>query len=116
MKKTIYLALAATLLCLSANIAKAENAKYEQNDNDTRRTMLRDSILGLISGAERPEYKVSITKFGAKGNGTADCFKAFQKAMKHAAKRGGAHIKCLISCLTLPVTLSKNHYFCTVPQ
>lgn len=110
MKKKIYLALAAILLCLSANIAKAENAKYEQNDNDTRRTMLRDSILGLISGAERPEYKVSITKFGAKGNGTADCFKAFQKAMKHAAKRGGAHIVVPAGTYFIkgPVTLVSN--------
>ena len=79
MKKTIHLALVATLLLLTANIAKAENAKYEENANDARRTELRDSILSLISGAEIPEYKVSITKFGAKGNGTADCFKAFQK-------------------------------------
>ena len=110
MKKTIHLALVATLLLLPANIAKAENAKYEENANDARRTELRDSILSLISGAEIPEYKVSITKFGAKGNGATDCFKAFQKAMKHAEKRGGAHIIVPSGTYLIkgPVTLVSN--------
>lgn len=47
---------------------------------------LRDSILSRISGAKIPDNKVSILKFGAKGDGVSDCRKAFDKAMKYADK------------------------------
>lgn len=53
---------------------------------------LRDSILSRISGAKIPDNKISILKFGAKGDGVSDCKKAFDKAMKYADKRGGAYI------------------------
>lgn len=57
------------------------------------RTLKRDSILSVISGANVPSYTVNITKYGAKGDGRKDCKPAFDKAMKMAASRsGGAHI------------------------
>lgn len=36
-----------------------------------------------------PGYEVAITKFGAKGDSRSDCKMAFDKAMKHLAKRNG---------------------------
>lgn len=62
-----------------------------QNASAEDRT-LRDSILWEITGAAMPEYKVSITKLGAKGDGMKDCKPAFDKAMKLAAKKGGIRI------------------------
>lgn len=52
----------------------------------------RDSVLSLITGAGKPEYKINILDAGAKGNGTADCKPAFDKALKKAERKGGAHI------------------------
>lgn len=52
----------------------------------------RDSILHVITGAEMPEYKVSITKLGAKGDGVKDCKPAFDRAMTLAMQKGGVHI------------------------
>ncbi len=56
---------------------------------DTR----RDSLLSVITGAQRTDMPaVSITKYGAKGDGTTDCRRAFQRAMKDARRRGGMHL------------------------
>lgn len=58
-----------------------------------------DSILNVITGAPSQTAEAvaqpvkSITSFGAKGNGSADCLPAFHKAMKAAVKsKGGLHI------------------------
>lgn len=56
------------------------------------RELTRDSILQVITGASMPDQTYSITRFGAKGDGTKDCKPAFDKAMKTAKKKGGAHI------------------------
>lgn len=64
-------------------------------DNPSRRfEMLRDSISSVVTGAFMPAAvdKVSITKFGAKGDGVSDCRKAFLKAMAKAGRSGGMHI------------------------
>lgn len=53
---------------------------------------LRDSILDNITGARIPEKKVSIMRYGAKGDGVTDCSPTFAKAMKEARKVGGVHI------------------------
>ncbi len=56
---------------------------------DTR----KDSLLNVITGAQLTDKKtVSITKYGAKGDGTTDCRRAFQRAMKDAKRRGGMHL------------------------
>ena len=53
---------------------------------------LRDSILRQITGAKKPQKQIIITALGAKGDGRTDCKKAFDRAMRKAAKAGGAHI------------------------
>lgn len=52
----------------------------------------RDSILSVITGAQTPGHVINILKTGAKGNGVKDCKPAFDRAMKEAARKGGAHI------------------------
>ena len=60
--------------------------------NDSLRFAQRDAILAQITGASLPERTLTITSFGAKGDGKTDCKPAFDKAMKRAAKVGGARI------------------------
>ena len=55
-------------------------------------TAKRDSILSVITGAHMPKKKVSILKYGAKGDGKKDCLPAFKKAMAQSKKNGGLHI------------------------
>lgn len=53
----------------------------------------KDSIISeierRISLPEIPDYSVSITKFGAKGDSLTDCKRAFDKALKHLNKKNG---------------------------
>ncbi|MBR1839628.1 MAG: glycoside hydrolase family 28 protein [Prevotella sp.] len=84
MKKTLF-----TALLLAASISL-----YAGNG-----AALRDSILSVITGAPSqrhdaaPQRTVSITSFGAKGDGKADCKPAFDKAMKKARTSSqGLHI------------------------
>lgn len=53
---------------------------------------MRDSLLQVITGAAMPKKTITITKEGAKGDGRQDCKPAFDRAMRKAAKSGGAHI------------------------
>lgn len=78
MKKTIL-----SLLLLLAGYA-AMGAEYNEAQ--------RDSILKCISGAKITGEKVSLLKFGAKGDGKKDCLPAFRKALAMAKKKGGLHI------------------------
>jgi polygalacturonase len=71
------------LTTLSASAATKSEAEF---------TADRDSILSLITGAEQPAKTLSITSFGARGDGKTDCKPAFDKAMKRAAKSGGLHL------------------------
>jgi len=56
----------------------------------------RDSIVksieSQISLPKIPNYRVSVTNFGAKGDGTTDCKVAFDKAMRACAKKNGGTI------------------------
>lgn len=52
----------------------------------------RDAILSQITGAQMPKVVINIQKMGAKGNGATDCLPAFRKALKKAARMGGARI------------------------
>lgn len=61
-------------------------------DVERERIMKRDSILGLITGAECPEKIINILDMGVKADGKTNCKPAFDKAMKKAAKSGGARI------------------------
>ena len=59
---------------------------------EKERVARRDSVLALITGAAMPADSIFVTDFGAKGDGVKDCKRAFDRAMKAAAKRGGARI------------------------
>lgn len=72
--------------CFTAVSAQPSNGVERERVNK------RDSILSLITGARMQGNEVLITAFGAKGDGVKDCRAAFDKAMKYAAKRGGARI------------------------
>lgn len=52
----------------------------------------RDSVMKEITGAKMPSYEINILKTGAKGDGKKDCKPAFDKAMRIASAKGGAHI------------------------
>ncbi|MDO4160488.1 MAG: glycoside hydrolase family 28 protein [Prevotellaceae bacterium] len=88
MNKTTSLIAAIIALFATAQLSYAATGKF----NDSERINRRDSILSLITGAKIPENTVSITKFGAKGDGIKDCKPAFDKAMRKAEKQGGMHI------------------------
>ncbi len=70
----------------------------------------RDSLLQVITGATKPEKTYYITKFGAKGDGKKDCKPAFDKIMKTARKKGGAHIvvPAGVYLLNGPIHLADN--------
>ncbi len=59
---------------------------------EQQRVSKRDSILSLITRARISDNEITITKLGAKGDGKTDCKPAFDKAMRQAEKKGGAHI------------------------
>lgn len=79
-------------------------------NGEQQRIALRDSILTQITGGKKPEAIANIQSFGAKGDGTTDCFPAFKKAMQRAKKRGGLHIVVPqgIYYLRGPITLVSN--------
>lgn len=71
---------------------------------------LRDSVLGCISGAVIPEGSYDVTRYGAKGDGSSDCLKAFKKAMAAATRRGGGTVTVPqgVYYLKGPLTLCDN--------
>lgn len=77
---------------LALSFAGSAYAAVDLAAVEKERVARRDSILGLISGAAVPSDSILITDFGAKGDGKKDSKKAFDRAMKAAAKRGGARI------------------------
>lgn len=84
--KTIILSLLALLSVSRAySFIDADMAECERIER-------RDSILNIITGASISDYNITITDFGAKGDGAKNCKPAFDKAMKTALKHGGAHI------------------------
>lgn len=59
---------------------------------ESERINKRDSLLSIITGAKISDNIISITDFGAIGDGVKNDKPAFDKAMQSAAKQGGAHI------------------------
>ena len=56
-----------------------------------------------------PDYTVSITDFGAVGDGNTLCTEAFDKAIKHLQKQGGGHLILPEGVwLTGPIQLRSN--------
>lgn len=74
-------------MCSAPLYAATDVAAFEKE-----RVARRDSVLALITGAAMPADSIFVTDFGAKGDGVKDCKRAFDRAMKAAAKRGGARI------------------------
>lgn len=58
----------------------------------TNKDAMVKAIESRISLPSIPNYTISVTKFGAKGNGEKNCKPAFDKAMKACAKRQGGTI------------------------
>ena len=85
-----YLTHVCRLLAFMLAVFLLPQAVFAEGDNG--RTAKRDAILRQITGASMPQKVLSITSFGAKGNGVKDCRLAFEKAMKRAARMGGARI------------------------
>ncbi len=89
----------------------AFSSAYADESIQSRRIALRDSILGTVTGATVGEHTVSITDFGAKGDGVSDCCKAFEKAMRKADRTPGG-IKITVPEGTYfmrgPLTLTSN--------
>ncbi|MFV0290121.1 MAG: glycoside hydrolase family 28 protein [Mangrovibacterium sp.] len=55
-----------------------------------RRTV--EEIVSKIAEPTIPNYQISITKFGGKGDGAHDNVSAFQKAFQHLSKHGGGSL------------------------
>lgn len=70
----------------------------------------KDDVLREITGAKKPTLLINIVTMGAKGDGKADCKKAFDKAMRMAERRGGAHIVVPAGTYMLngPIHLASN--------
>lgn len=79
------------LLFLFASLFFA-TAKNSSDIIELERISKKEAILKKITGASTSDYVIDITKFGARGDGKKDCKPAFDKAMKHAEKKGGARI------------------------
>lgn len=75
------------IICSVPLFPATDMAAFEQE-----RVARRDSVLALITGAAIPGDSILVTDFGAKGDGVKDCKRAFDRAMKVAAQRGGARI------------------------
>ena len=71
----------------------------------SRHDALRDSILSRVSGATVSDRVVSITRFGAKGDGVTDCHPAFEKAMRKADRTPGG----------IKITVPAGTYFISGP-
>ena len=76
----------------TAAVAAAVMLSAAAGAHNDGRIRMRDSLLEVITGAEMPQNTISITKYGARGDGKTDCKPAFDRAMKAAQKSGGAHI------------------------
>lgn len=80
-----------SFLLLFAGFADSHAADPEDNKG-MEFTAYRDSVLNVITGASQSDYIIDITGLGARGDGLKDCKPAFDKAMRIAEKKGGAHI------------------------
>lgn len=76
------------LFLLAVLIGLTQNSQAQE----TASTALRDSILANITGATIPDGGVTLTDFGAHGDGTHDCLPAFRKALRKIERMGGGTI------------------------
>ena len=101
MKKII--SIIALLLTLTAAGAQAQG----NNDGNGSGNMPFD--MPEISAPAFPERSVSVTDFGAVGNGTTLCTQAFARAMERLAAEGGGHLIVPRGIwLTEPIVMRSN--------
>lgn len=68
------------------------------------------SVIKAITLPGIPDYNITVTKFGAKGNGTTNCKKAFDKALARLTKKGGGTLNVPPGTYLIngPIHLSSN--------
>ena len=71
------------LLCFGSLLAQNKN---------TNKDVEIERIVNRIQLPVIPNYKVSVTQFGAKGDSVTNCKQAFNKAMKSCSKKNGGTI------------------------
>ena len=76
---------------LLAAMALVTVAVYAQSSYDKYYTDLPCAV-EHVQPVVIPEYTVTLTDFGAVGDGQTDCSEAFAKALKQLKKQGGGHL------------------------
>ena len=98
--KRVYSCLLSVML-LSAGLVSA--AGYEQYYTNLPFEMEQ------VEAVVIPDYTVTLTEFGAVGDGETLCTEAFAKAIKHLQKQGGGHLIVPEGVwLTGPIQLRSN--------
>lgn len=96
-----------TILLLSACLLMQAHG-FAQSKYDAYYTNLPFEI-ERVKPVVIPDYTVSLTDFGAVGDGTTLCTDAFAKAIKHLQKQGGGHLIVPEGVwLTGPIQLRSN--------
>ena len=93
---------------LFAIMALVAVSAYAQNPYDKYYTNLPCAV-EHVQPVVIPDYSVTLTDFGAVGDGVTDCSEAFAAAIKHLKKQGGGHL--LVpdgKWLTGPIKLISN--------
>ena len=82
MKRSLFI----TALALVSVLAVAQNPydKYYTSDLPCAVEHVQPVVI--------PDYTVTLTDFGAVGDGVTDCSEAFKAALKHLKKQGGGHL------------------------
>lgn len=76
---------------LIAALAVVTVAAYAQTPYDKYYTNLPCAV-EHVQPVVIPDYSVTLTDFGAVGDGQTDCSEAFAAALKHLKKQGGGHL------------------------
>ncbi|MBO7455192.1 MAG: glycoside hydrolase family 28 protein [Paludibacteraceae bacterium] len=76
---------------LFAILALVAVSAYAQNPYDKYYTNLPCAV-EHVQPVVIPDYTVTLTDFGAVGDGQTDCSEAFAAAIKHLKKQGGGHL------------------------
>lgn len=73
-------------------LALASVVAYAQNPYDKYYTADLPCAVEHVQPVVIPEYTVTLTDFGAVGDGVTDCSEAFAAALKQIKKQGGGHL------------------------
>lgn len=91
----------AVITMIAATTMQAENYDRYYSNLPTKVTAVKPFTL--------PDYTVSITDFGAVGNGVTLCTEAIQKAIDEVSQKGGGHVNVPLGVwLTAPIEMKDN--------